>query len=143
MKSSLQKIIYLCRLVLRFLAFLSGMLTKLYINAWFQNSDFVFEQLKPGINFVRHAAKKVTKPRKSRRPKIYNFLFGRLAMSPKLRIIKSEKRWQRNKSATKVKSTIYALFPWRRGYYGVSALIAFFKEKKSTGPYFSRVAWKA
>ena len=71
--------IYLCRLVLRFLAFLSGMLTKLYINAWFQNSDFVFEQLKPGINFVRHAAKKGTKPRKSRRAKIYHFLFGRLA----------------------------------------------------------------
>ena len=108
--------IYLCRLVLRFLDFLSGMLTKYLLNARFQNSDYVFRQLKPGIIFVRHAAKKVTKPRKSRRAKIYNFLFGRLAMSPKLRIIKSEKRWQRNKSATKVKSTIYAQFPWRRGY---------------------------
>ena len=76
--------IYLCRLVLRFLDFLSGMLTKLYINARFQNSDFVFKQLKPGINFVRHAAKKVTKPRKSRRAKIYHFLFGRLTFHDSL-----------------------------------------------------------
>ena len=63
--------IYLCRLVLRFLDFLSGMLTKYLLNARFQNSDFVFRQLKPGIAFVRFAAKKVTKPRKSRRAKIY------------------------------------------------------------------------
>ena len=102
--------IYLCRLVLRFLAFLSGTLTKYLLNARFQNSDYVFRQLKPGIIFVRHAAKKGTEPRKSRWPKIYNFLLGRLAMSPKLRIIKSEKRWQRKKSATKVKSTMYSHF---------------------------------
>ena len=44
---------------------------KKFLNARFQNSDFVFEQLKPGIIFARHAAKKVTKPRKSRRTKIY------------------------------------------------------------------------
>ena len=45
--------IYLCRFILRFSAFLSGMLTKYLLNARFQNSDFVFKQLKPGIIFVR------------------------------------------------------------------------------------------
>lgn len=40
-------------------------------NARFQNSDFILRQLKPGILFVRHAAKKNIKPRKSRREKIY------------------------------------------------------------------------
>ena len=47
------KNIYLCRFILRFSAFLSGMLTKYLLNARFQNSDFVFKQLKPGIIFVR------------------------------------------------------------------------------------------
>ena len=65
------KNIYLCRFILRFSAFLSGMLTKYLLNARFQNSDFVFRQLKPGIIFARYAAKKVIKPRKSRRAKIY------------------------------------------------------------------------
>ena len=32
-----------------FPVFLSGMLTKYILNAQFQNSDFVFGQLKPGI----------------------------------------------------------------------------------------------
>ena len=45
--------IYLCHFILRFLAFLCGMLTKYLLNARFQNSDFVFKQLKPGIIFVR------------------------------------------------------------------------------------------
>ena len=47
------KNIYLRRFILRFSAFLSGMLTKYLLNARFQNSDFVFRQLKPGIIFVR------------------------------------------------------------------------------------------
>ena len=53
MAVTLTKIIYLCRFILRFSAFLSGMLTKYLLNARFQNSDFVFRQLKPGIIFVR------------------------------------------------------------------------------------------
>ena len=50
--------IYLCRFILRFPTFLSGMLTKYVLNARFQNSDFVFKQLKPGIILFAHAAKK-------------------------------------------------------------------------------------
>ena len=51
--------IYLCRFILRFSAFLSGMLTKYLLNARFQNSDFVFRQLKPGIIFVRLCRKEM------------------------------------------------------------------------------------
>ena len=44
---------YLCRFILRFPSFLSGMLTKYILDPRSQNSDFVFKQLKPGIIFVR------------------------------------------------------------------------------------------
>ena len=50
------------------------------------------QTVETGHYFCSHATKKVTKPRKSRRTKIDNFLQGRLAVYRKLRKIKSEKR---------------------------------------------------
>ena len=84
MSSSLQKIIYLCRLVLRFLVFLSGMFTKNY-KCPASKLRLCLRTVETGHYFVHHAAKKYTKPRKSRRTKIYYFLQGRLAVYRKLR----------------------------------------------------------
>ena len=73
MSLALQKIIYLCRLVLRFLVFLSGMFTK-YYKCPVSKLRLCLRIVETGHYFVHHAAKKYTKPRESRRTKIYYFL---------------------------------------------------------------------
>ena len=78
-KSFSQNKIFLFRFILRFLVFLSGMLTKYILNARFQNSDFVFEQLKPGIILFAYAAKKYQETSLNSTGKDIYFCIERLA----------------------------------------------------------------